>query len=141
MMSRPFACGLGSPCPTSTGRSRTRGTCYNCKIMGKLREMARVAAATQLLPVMEGGEELLVGGQAVLEGIMMRSPHAYCISIRKPDGSIALHEEVISRPSERHKIFKLPVFRGLGTLGQAMTLGIKSLKFSTDTLLAEEPKP
>jgi uncharacterized protein YqhQ len=103
--------------------------------------MARVAAATQLLPVMEGGEELLVGGQAVLEGIMMRSPHAYCISIRKPDGGIALHEEVISRPSERHKIFKVPVFRGLGTLGQAMTLGIKSLKFSTDTLLAEEAKP
>ena len=100
--------------------------------------MARLAAATQLLPVMEGGEELLVGGQAVLEGVMMRSPHAYCIAIRKPDGGVATHQEVISRPSERHKIFKLPVFRGLGTLGQAMTLGIKSLKFSTDTLLAEE---
>src|SRR5258706_3867557 len=106
--------------------------------MGKLREWAKLAAATQLLPAMEGGEELLVGGQAVIEGIMMRSPHAYCIAIRKPGGGIATHRETIHRPSERHKIFKLPVFRGLGTLGQALTLGVKSLKFSADTALAEE---
>jgi len=106
--------------------------------MGKVRELAKLAAATQLLPAMEGGEELLVGGQAVIEGVMMRSPHAYCIAVRKPDGSIATHRETIHRPSERHKIFRYPVLRGLGTLGQALTLGVKSLKFSADTALAEE---
>ena len=56
--------------------------------MSKLKILGRLAAATQLLPIMEGGEELLVGGQAVIEGIMMRSPHSYCISVRKPDGEL-----------------------------------------------------
>ncbi len=106
--------------------------------MGKLRYLARLAAATQLLPAMEGGEELLVGGQAVIEGVMMRSPHAYCISVRKPSGEITARRESIERPSERHKIFKWPVLRGLGTLGQALTLGVVSLKFSADTMLEAE---
>src|SRR6266849_4636092 len=98
--------------------------------MGKLRNLVKLAAATQLLPAMEGGEELLVGGQAVIEGVMMRSPHAYCIAVRKPCGEIAVRREAIHRPSERHKIFRWPVFRGLGTLGQALSLGMRSLKFS-----------
>lgn len=106
--------------------------------MSKLRILTRLAIATQLLPVMEGGEELLVGGQAVVEGIMMRSPHSYCISVRKPNGEIVMQREALQRPSERNKLFKLPVLRGLGTLGQALTLGVKSLKFSTDTLIEAE---
>ena len=106
--------------------------------MRKLRQLAKLAAATQLLPAMEGGEELLVGGQAVIEGVMMRSPHAYCIAVRKPSGEIATHREAIQRPSERHRIFRWPVFRGLGTLGQALKLGVISLKFSTDKALEAE---
>lgn len=100
-----------------------------------VREWAKLAAATQLLPAMEGGEELLVGGQAVLEGVMMRSPHAFCVAVRKPSGEISTHREPIQRPSERHRIFRWPVFRGLGTLGQALALGVRSLKFSADTAL------
>src|ERR1035438_1479715 len=106
--------------------------------MLKLKILGRLAAATQLLPIMEGGEELLVGGQAVIEGIMMRSPHSYCISVRKPDGEIAMRRQTIKRPSEKHKFFKWPLLRGLGTLGQALTLGVISLKFSTDTILQAE---
>jgi uncharacterized protein YqhQ len=106
--------------------------------MSKLKILGRLAAATQLLPIMEGGEELLVGGQAVIEGIMMRSPHSYCISVRKPDGEIVMQRKNIQRPSEKHKFFKWPLLRGLGTLGQALTLGVISLKFSTDTILQAE---
>jgi len=106
--------------------------------MSKLRILSRLAVATQLLPVMEGGEELLVGGQAVVEGIMMRSPHSYCISIRKRSGEVVMQRQTLQRPSERHKFFKWPVLRGLGTLGQALTLGVKSLKFSTDVMIADE---
>jgi len=87
---------------------------------------------------MEGGEELLVGGQAVIEGIMMRSPHSYCISIRKRSGEVVMQRQTLQRPSERHAYFKWPVLRGLGTLGQALTLGVKSLKFSTDVMVADE---
>jgi uncharacterized protein YqhQ len=106
--------------------------------MSKLKILGRLAAATQLLPAMEGGEELLVGGQAVIEGIMMRSPHSYCISVRKPSGEIAMRRQTIQRPSEKHKFFKWPLLRGLGTLGQALTLGVISLKFSTDIMLQSE---
>ncbi len=106
--------------------------------MSKLRILTRLAVATQLLPAMEGGEELLVGGQAVIEGIMMRAPHSYCISVRKPSGEVVMQRETLQRPSERHAYFKWPVLRGLGTLGQALTLGVKSLKFSTDTMIEAE---
>ena len=48
------------------------------------RPFLRFLAALQLLPALESGEETLVGGQAVMEGVMMRSPHAWGIAIRKP---------------------------------------------------------
>ena len=90
----------------------------------------------QLLPILENGEETtLVGGQAVMEGVMMRSPHSYCVAVRKPTGEIVTEESPLPRLSERHPIFKWPVLRGLGTLGQAMWLGMKALKFSADCAL------
>jgi uncharacterized protein YqhQ len=91
-----------------------------------------------MLPVLENGEETtLVGGQAVMEGVMMRSPHSYCVAVRKPDGEIVTQESPLARLSDRHPIFKLPVFRGLGTLGSAMWLGMRALKFSADCALED----
>ena len=90
------------------------------------------------MPVLESGEETLVGGQAVIEGVMMRAPHSYCVAVRKPDGEIVTEEMAVPRMSEKYPIFKYPVFRGLGTLGQAMSLGIKALKFSANAALSEE---
>jgi len=52
----------------------------------------RLAVHTQLMPALESGEETLVGGQAVMEGVMMRTPHAYCVAVRKMDGSLATEE-------------------------------------------------
>jgi uncharacterized protein YqhQ len=85
-----------------------------------------------LLPVLESGEETLVGGQAVMEGVMMRAPHSYCVAVRRPDGEIVTEEMPVPRMSEKYRAFKWPVLRGLGVLGQAMSLGIKALKFSTN---------
>ncbi len=103
-----------------------------------LRAFARLFAHIQLLPVVENGEETtLVGGQAVMEGVMMRSPHSYCVAVRKQDGEIVTQESPLPRLSEQYPIFKVPVIRGLGTLGGAMWLGMKALKFSTDCLLQE----
>src|SRR4029077_13960573 len=95
----------------------------------------RLAAHIQLMPVLESGEETLVGGQAVMEGVMMRSPHSYCVAVRKADGEIVTQESALPRLSDRYPIFKLPVFRGLGTLGHAMWLGMKALKFSAECAL------
>ncbi|HYW39474.1 MAG TPA: DUF1385 domain-containing protein [Terriglobales bacterium] len=96
-------------------------------------------AAVQLLPALESGEETLVGGQAVLEGVMMRSPHAWGIAVRKPSGEIVTHSEPLERPSEQHRWMGWPVVRGVMTLGHAMTLGFRALKFSANAALDEMP--
>ena len=103
-----------------------------------LKSFVRLAAHTQLLPVLESGEETLVGGQAVIEGVMMRAPHSYCVAVRKPNGEIVTEESQLPRVSEKYPIFKYPVLRGVGTLGQAMWLGVKALKFSANHAIEDE---
>jgi uncharacterized protein YqhQ len=103
----------------------------------RLRQFFRLATHLQLMPVLESGDDPLIGGQAVIEGVMMRTPHSYCISVRRPNGEIIQQEGVSHRLSEVSKFWKLPVIRGLGTLGQAMSLGIKALKFSADNAIDE----
>ncbi len=101
-----------------------------------LRTFWRFLISVQLLPALEeGGEETLVGGQAVLEGVMMRSPHAWAIACRKPSGEISTHSEPLERLSEKHKWMGWPVVRGVMTLGQAMSLGFRALKFSANVAL------
>jgi uncharacterized protein YqhQ len=105
--------------------------------MRRWRQILRFLASVQLLPALESGEETLVGGQAVLEGVMMRSPHAWGIAVRKPSGEIVTHSEPLERPSEQHKWMGWPVVRGVMTLGHAMTLGFRALKFSANAALEE----
>jgi uncharacterized protein YqhQ len=105
--------------------------------MGFLRTLWSFFVAIQLLPALEGGEETLVGGQAVLEGVMMRSPHAWAIACRKPSGEVSTHSEPLERLSEKHKWMGWPVMRGVMTLGHAMTLGFRALKFSANVALEE----
>ena len=104
-----------------------------------LRTYFRLLAHAQLLPVLESGEETtLVGGQAVLEGVMMRAPHSYCVAVRKANGEIVTEQQPLARMADKYKIFKYPIFRGLGTIGQAMSLGMKVLRFSGDVSLEDE---
>src|SRR5215470_5724769 len=101
------------------------------------REILRFLVSLQLLPILESGEETtLVGGQAVFEGVMMRSPHAWGIAIRKSSGEMSVHSETLARPSEKHKWMGWPFIRGLVTLGQAMRLGFLASKFSLNVGLA-----
>jgi uncharacterized protein YqhQ len=97
----------------------------------------RFLIAVQLLPALESGEETLVGGQAVLEGVMMRSPHAWAIACRKPSGEVVTMSEPIERPSEKHKWMAWPIVRGVMTLGYAMTLGYRALRFSANVAIEE----
>ncbi len=104
-----------------------------------LRGFVRLFMHIQLMPVLENGEETtLVGGQAVMEGVMMRTPHSYCVAVRKPDGELVTESRPLEKLSDRYPIFKLPVLRGLGTLGQATMLGMKALRFSAEQLLEPE---
>lgn len=112
------------------------------RFFGKIRQAVRFFAMTQLLPILESGEETtLVGGQAVLEGVMMRSPHAWGIAVRKPSGEVVTHSEPLEKSSEKHKWMGWPVLRGLATLGGAMRLGYRALKFSGNVAFEEIAEP
>jgi uncharacterized protein YqhQ len=102
-----------------------------------LRNLVRFLVAVQLLPALESGEETLVGGQAVLEGVMMRSPHAWAIACRKPSGDVVTMSEPLDRPSEKHKWMGWPILRGVMTLGYAMSLGYRALRFSANVAIED----
>jgi uncharacterized protein YqhQ len=102
-----------------------------------LRNYLRFLAAIQLLPALESGEETLVGGQAVLEGVMMRSPHAWAIACRKPSGEVVTMSEPLERPSEKHRWMAWPIVRGVMTLGYAMNLGYRALRFSANVAIED----
>jgi uncharacterized protein YqhQ len=106
-------------------------------VVRSLRNYLRFLAAVQLLPALEGGEETLVGGQAVLEGVMMRSPHAWAIACRKPSGEVVTMSEPLERASEKHKWMAWPIVRGVMTLGYAMALGYRALRFSANVAIED----
>ena len=102
-----------------------------------LRNLVRFLVAVQLLPALESGEETLVGGQAVLEGVMMRSPHAWAVACRKPSGEVVTLSQPLERPSEKHKWMAWPIVRGVMTLGYAMSLGYRALRFSANVAIED----
>lgn len=81
--------------------------------------------------------DLIVGGQAVIEGVMMRTPNAYAIAVRKADGTITHTAARLPKWSDKYPIFKLPVLRGGAVLVQSMGLGIKALNFSANEAFAD----
>jgi len=105
--------------------------------MSYWKQYLRLLAATQLLPALESGQETLVGGQAVLEGVMMRTPHAWGIAVRKQSGEMVSYSDALERPSDKRKWMGWPVIRGVVTLGYAMMLGFRALKFSANVALGE----
>jgi uncharacterized protein YqhQ len=83
-------------------------------------------------------DEILVGGQAVIEGVMMRSPKGYSVAVRRQDGTIRVMKDALLTLGEKWKIMKTPILRGVGVLGQALVLGIRALRFSAEEALTEE---
>jgi uncharacterized protein YqhQ len=81
--------------------------------------------------------DLIVGGQAVIEGVMMRTPNAYAIAVRKADGSIVNTAAALPKWSDKYPLLKLPVLRGGAILVQSMGLGIKALNFSANEAFAD----
>jgi uncharacterized protein YqhQ len=73
---------------------------------------------------LNANDDVLVGGQAVIEGVMMRSPRGYSVAVRRQDGTIRVIKDVLKTAGEKWRIFKLPLLRGVGVLGQALSLGI-----------------
>jgi len=86
----------------------------------------------------KGEDRIRVGGQAVIEGVMMRSPNSMAIAVRKPNGKIVVKRERLDFFSEKRFFSKLPLIRGVMNLLSALILGMKALNFSANQSLEEE---
>lgn len=78
-----------------------------------------------------------IGGQAVIEGVMMRAPACLTVAVRRPDGTIAVREGLY-RSRWSKKVWKLPGFRGVAMLVESMTMGFAALQFSAEQQMTEE---
>jgi uncharacterized protein YqhQ len=90
---------------------------------------------------MSGSEEtssLHVGGQAVIEGVMMRSPKGIATAVRTPSGDIAVKAEPFRSLIKRYRILNIPIIRGAITLVETLVVAVKSLSFSADQASTEE---
>ena len=79
-----------------------------------------------------------IGGQAVLEGVMMRSPSNWSLAVRKPDGEIAEVNRPIRSVMARHWFFRLPIIRGMIALGESLAIGFRALAISANYAAQEE---
>ena len=92
-------------------------------------------------PVPEKKEKALrVGGQAVIEGVMMRSPNSMAVAVRKPNGEIVVKREGLNFFSEKMFFSKFPLVRGILALISALVLGMRALNYSANQALSEEEK-
>ena len=83
---------------------------------------------------------ILVGGQAVIEGVMMRVPGAYSTAVRDPQGNVHTDRHNFKSIIDRNPILKKPIIRGAISLFEAMTMGFKTLQWSADIAMPEEGK-
>jgi len=85
-------------------------------------------------------EYAAIGGQAVIEGVMMRSPNAFVVAVRTPDGKIRLRRDQWYGLANRFPFFKKPILRGILVLVETMANGIVSLNYSANIAMDEEQK-
>src|SRR5919108_3096462 len=79
-----------------------------------------------------------VGGQAVLEGVMMRAPSHWAVAVRTPRGTIEQVSKPIDSVMRRHRFFRLPVIRGIIALGEALAIGFRALAISANYAAQQE---
>jgi uncharacterized protein YqhQ len=81
-----------------------------------------------------------VGGQAVLEGVMMRGVSTWAVAVRKPDGEIAIESFPLVSWLKRHRLLRLPLIRGMVALVESLKIGLQALGISTNAQLGEDEK-
>jgi len=79
-----------------------------------------------------------VGGQAVLEGVMMRGISVWAVAVRRPDGEVAISSEPIKPWAQRHRLWRLPVLRGIVALGESLKIGFRALGISANAQLEDD---
>lgn len=82
-----------------------------------------------------------IGGQAVLEGVMMKNKDRYAIAVRKPDNQIEVKTDEFRSIGGRVKLFRIPILRGVAAFGESLVLGIRALTYSSGFYEEEKEKP
>jgi len=82
-----------------------------------------------------------IGGQAVIEGVMMRGPEEIAVSVRKSDGEIVLDKKPVSSIVKKYKLLKMPIIRGIVAFIESMVLGVRTLMFSAELYDVGEEEP
>jgi uncharacterized protein YqhQ len=80
------------------------------------------------------------GGQAVLEGVMMRGKDTWALAVRRPNADIYVEENPVKGLAAKYPLFRKPLFRGVAALGEAMSIGVRALTISANQALEEEEK-
>ncbi|MGC8740910.1 MAG: DUF1385 domain-containing protein [Candidatus Sumerlaeaceae bacterium] len=93
---------------------------------------------TGAAPCDENGRPLMVGGQALIEGVMMRAPHGVAMAVRRPDGSIVVRAEPYRPLAKRSRWLGLPIVRGAVSLIEMLVIGYRALEFSALEASREE---
>lgn len=79
-----------------------------------------------------------IGGQAVIEGVMMKNGSQYAIAVRKPNNEIVVETNQLTEPASKHPILKLPIIRGVAAFVESISIGMKTLTFSASFFEEEE---
>ncbi len=96
--------------------------------------------AISLAETDEGPIDFAVGGQAVIEGVMMRSPNSLTIAVRKPNGTVKVKKEKYRTLTQRYKWLNMPILRGVINLFEMMVVGTKAINFSANESLEDDPE-
>jgi uncharacterized protein YqhQ len=88
--------------------------------------------------LLQAAASVSYGGQAVLEGVMMRGPSCWAVAVRRPDGAIEEVARNVSSPMKRHRVWRLPVIRGVIALGESLAIGFRALAISANVAAREE---
>ena len=87
---------------------------------------------------MKPEKEIIVGGQAVIEGVMMRAPNSYAVAVRRQDGTIVAKSERLPKLAEKYPLLRVPILRGGAVLIHSMLLGIKAINFSATVVFEDQ---
>lgn len=85
-------------------------------------------------------KKVTIGGQALIEGVMMKDKEKYCVAVRKPDGDIVLDHQETNPFFSKYKLFRLPFLRGILAFIESMIIGVKTLTYSADFYEVEDEK-
>ena len=100
--------------------------------------LSAAAMARTAMRVFVSAEKISVGGQAVIEGVMMRSPKLVSTAVRRPDGDISVRTTPYVSVSKKNKLLGLPIVRGAVVLIETLSLGVSSLAYSAEEALRED---